>query len=354
MRIFLILIVVYITLNALTAHQMRIKALLKGLASMPKDLSSLKSEVDDIKNLITNEKIALGEKLFFDKNLSLDRTISCASCHILDKGGHDEKSTAIGYHKLENPSHLNTPTVLNTAFSKHLFWDGRAYSLADQAKGPTLAPFEMASTPELIEQRLEEKPEYVKSFKEVFNDEPSFDLMAKAIEVYEKTLITRGKFDEFLDGDDKALSEKALDGLNLFIDLGCKGCHYGPAVGGQKIQKFPLRGYNTIVTSTFTYDEKTKRRNLKDFKFNFEKRHNFPFKNTGGFLGKDSTQYFRVPILRNISKTAPYFHNGEIKELRDAIFLMGRYQVGTDLTEKQLDELEAFLKSLDGNLVKYR
>lgn len=353
MRIFLVLLSILLTLSAVSPEQMREKALSKGMRSMPKEFSALKSKVDDTDNLMTQEKILLGKKLFFDKNLSLDRTISCATCHDIKKGGNDEKPTAIGYMKLENPSHLNTPTVLNTAYSKHFFWDGRADSLQKQAKGPTLAPFEMASSPELIEKRMNENPEYIKAFDEIFDSQPSFDLMAKAIEVYEKTLITRGSFDEFLDGDDSALSEKALKGLDLFIDLGCKGCHFGPAVGGQKMQKFPLRGYNTIVTSTFKYNEKTKKRDLDDFSFNFKKQHDFPFENIGGFLGKDGTKYFRVPVLRNISKTAPYFHNGAIKELRDAIFLMGRHQIGADLTKKQIDEIEAFLKSLDGDLVEY-
>jgi len=340
-------------LNALSPSGLRKKALSKGLKSMPSSFEALKLAVDDEKNPMTKEKIALGKALFNDKNLSLDRTISCASCHKLNQGGHDEKPTAIGYHKLKNPSHLNTPTVLNTAYSKHFFWDGRAHSLAEQAKGPTLAPFEMAATPELINERMKENPKYNKDFWKIFESEPSFDLMAKAIEVYEKTLITRGKFDTFLEGDDKAMSKSALNGLNLFIDLGCKGCHFGPAVGGQKIQKFPLRGYNTIITSTFEYSEKTKRRTIKEMAFNFEKRHDFPFKNTGGFLGKEGTQYFRVPILRNISRTGPYFHNGEIKKLREAIFLMGRHQIGADLNEKQLDDMEAFLKSLDGVLVEF-
>ena len=320
---------------------------------MPSSFEDLKRDVDSEKNPMTREKIALGKALFNDKKLSLDRTISCASCHILDKGGHDEKPTAIGYHKLENPSHLNTPTVLNTAYSKHFFWDGRASSLEAQAKGPTLAPFEMASIPELIDERMKENPKYVEAFWNIFESEPTFDLMAKAIEVYEKTLITRGKFDDFLEGDDEALSASAQNGLNLFIDLGCKGCHFGPAVGGQKIQKFPLRGYNTIITSTFDFNETTGRRTVKEMAFNFEKRHDFPFTNTGGFLGKEGTLYFRVPILRNISRTGPYFHNGEIKKLREAIFLMGRHQIGADLNEKQLDDLEAFMKSLDGELVEY-
>ncbi len=353
MKIVLVLILSLSILQALTPQELREKALSKGLRSMPNSFETLKKEVDEERNPMARAKIALGRELFNDKNLSKDRTISCATCHKLDKGGEDDIATAIGYHQLQNPSHLNTPTVLNTAYSKHFFWDGRVHSLEEQAKGPTLAPFEMASSPELIKKRMRENPKYIEAFKKVFKDKPSFDLMAKAIEVYEKTLITRGKFDAFLDGDDKAMSASALNGLNLFIDLGCKGCHFGPAVGGQKIQKFPLRDYNNIIVSTFVFNESNGRRELKDMSFNFEKRHDYPFKNVGGFMGKDGTQYFRVPILRDISKTAPYFHNGTVEKLRDAIFLMGRHQTGVDLNEQQLDDLEAFMKSLNGEIVEY-
>jgi len=354
MKIIVIAIFLFTSMYALTPQELREKAFEKGLRSMPLEFSKLRADVDSENNLMTPEKIALGKKLFNDKNLSLDRTLSCASCHKLDKGGDDDIPTAIGYHKLKNPSHLNTPTVLNTAYSKHFFWDGRARSLEEQAKGPTLAPFEMASTPELIKERMQENPEYIKAFDEIFEDEPSFDLMAKAIEVYEKTLITRGKFDYFLEGDDTALSQSAQNGLNLFIDLGCKGCHFGPAVGGQRIQQFPLRDYNSILNLSFAYDDQDKSRYVSDVALNFKMYHPYPFENRGGFMGKNGEQKFRVPTLRNIARTSPYFHNGAIKDLKEAIFLMGRHQVGVNLNKRQQREIEAFLKSLDGDLVEYK
>jgi len=149
------------------------------------------------------------------------------------------------------------------------------------------------------------------------------------------------------------MSPQAQKGLEMFIDLGCKGCHFGYAVGGQKIQKFPLRDYNAIIEVTSTYDDVAKKRHLKEFNFNLKRYHPYPFKNVGGFMGKDGTQNFRVPILRNITQTAPYFHNGVIKDLREAIFLMGRYQIGVDLSEKQLDDMEAFFKALEGERVDF-
>ena len=316
---------------------LREKALSKGLKSIPLDFEILKFQVDDENNPMSLQKIELGRKLFNDKNLSLDRTISCASCHDINKGGEDSIPTAIGYKKQKNPKHLNTPTVLNAAYSKHFFWDGRASSLRAQAKGPIQAHFEMASTPKLVEQRTG----------------LSFDEVTSAIAVYEKTLVTRGRFDEFLDGDNNALDDQEKRGLNLFIDMGCKGCHFGPSIGGQRIQKFPLRDYNSILNLTTTFNEKTKGRDVKDFSISFKMYHPYPFSNTGGFLGKNDDRKFRVPILRNISKTAPYFHNGVVKTLREAIKLMSKHQIGVDLEKDQLDALEAFLKSLDGNIVKY-
>lgn len=342
------------TLPLLANSSLIDKALSKGLKSSPTTLEDLKREVDDPKNPISVEKILLGKKLFFDKNLSKDRTISCASCHDLQKGGEDSKPTAVGYLKQENPSHLNTPTVLNTAYSKHLFWDGRASSLREQAKGPMQAHFEMASTPELVQERVKEKPEYVTAFNTIFgNDSITFENITMAIAVYEKTLITRGRYDDFLDGDTQALNAEEKRGLNLFIDMGCKGCHFGPAIGGQRIQKFPLRDYNSFLNLTTTFNEKTKGRSVKDISFNFEMYHPYPFENRGGFMGKDGERNFRVPILRDISKTAPYFHNGVVKTLRESIKIMSKNQLGVDMSEDQLDAMEAFLKSLDGELVDY-
>jgi cytochrome c peroxidase len=341
--------------NAATPQQIRTLALSKGLHAMPTQYALLRSLVDDVENVMSIEKIALGKKLFFDKNLSKSRAIACAKCHDLKNGGEDSVPTAIGHNNLENPSHLNSPTVLNTAFSKHLFWDGRSHTLRNQAEGPTQASFEMASTPELIVERVKENRAYEELFVKAYGSGTAvtFENITKAIAVYEKTLVTRGAFDAFLEGDDTAISVQAQQGLELFIDLGCKGCHFGYAIGGQRMQKFPLRDYNSIIDLTSIYDEKTKKRHLKDISFNFKPYHPYPFENVGGFMGAKGTQNFRVPILRNITQTAPYFHNGVVKDLREAIFLMGRYQIGVDLSESQIDAIEAFFKTLEGDLVDF-
>jgi len=216
------------------------------------------------------------------------------------------------------------------------------------------AHFEMASTPELVEQRVKENKEYTKKFNKIFGDDSiTFDNITKAIAVYEKTLVTRGRYDDFLDGDTSALNSQEKRGLNLFIDMGCKGCHYGSAIGGQKIQKFPLRDYNSIIDLTTTFNEDTKGRSVSQISFNFKMYHPYPFKNKGGFMGKDGERNFRVPILRDISKTGPYFHNGVVKTLREAIEIMSKYQVGVDMSKEQLNAMEAFLKSLNGDIVDY-
>ena len=345
---------IFITVSLSANDALIQKALDKGLKAIPKDFAVLKNQVDDPKNPMTVSKILLGEKLFFDKNLSKDRTLACAKCHDIKKGGEDGKPTAVGYLNQENPSHLNSPTVLNTAYSKHFFWDGRASSLREQAKGPIQAHFEMASTPELVEERVKENPHYQREFNKIFgSDSITFDNVTKAIAVYEKTLVTRGKYDDFLDGNANALNAQEKRGLNLFIDMGCKGCHFGSAVGGQEMQKFPLRDYNSFLNLTTTFNEKTKGRSVKDISFNFKMYHPYPFENRGGFMGKKGQRVFRVPILRDISKTGPYFHNGVVKDLREAIEIMSKNQVGVDLSKGQLDALEAFLKSLDGELVDY-
>jgi len=338
MKSIIIFTLLLCSLIAQDSNSLRQKALNKGLKSIPLDFVKLKTQVDDKNNPMTIEKIKLGRKLFNDKSLSLDWSISCASCHNIKKGGEDSIETAIGYKGLKNPSNLNSPTVLNTAYSKHLFWDGRASSLREQAKGPILAHFEMASSPELVEERTG----------------LDFDAVLKAIAVYEKTLVTRSRYDDFLDGDISALNLQEKRGLNIFIDIGCKGCHFGPAIGGQKIQKFPLRDYNSILNLTTSFNEQTKGRELKDISIGFKMYKPYPFENKGGFLGKNNERKFRVPILRNISKTAPYFHNGAIKTLREAIKIMSKHQIGVDLQKDQLDALEAFLMSLDGEVVLYK
>jgi cytochrome c peroxidase len=348
--------------------------------------------------------IDLGKKLFFDKSLSLKGDISCASCHSTKHGGADGRPTAIGYKGQSNPHHLNTPTVLNTAFSKHYFWDGRSVTLSDQAKGPLQAPFEMASNPKLIEKRLAQTSAYPQQFKKAFGDSNiTFERTVEAISAYEDTLVTRGRYDRFLEGNLTALDENEQAGLNLFIQKGCIGCHNGIGLGGQEMRKFPLlhhpiwsmakqkkinelrEKYLSFLAmpssnSISRHDALTQTIGVEDtellrlgyfehynhrvitgkgcFECHIDKTFRvenailkqtaFAFENKGGFLGKEKpSRYFRVPLLRNVVRTAPYFHNGNVATLKEAVQIMVKYQSRSSVTPQQLEQLIAFLKAVD-------
>ncbi len=304
--------------------ELRLLATKSGLESVPKNHKELLKKLDTAENKLTNQKINLGRTLFFEPLLSRDETLTCASCHKMNEGGDDNLPTAIGYRGRTNPKHLNSPTVLNAALSKFLFWDGRAKSVEEQASGPMQAHFEMNLTPKELVKRLSKSQMYQNSFKEVFDGNITFENVKKSIGAYEKTLLTRGKFDEFLDGNNKAMSEREKIGLEIFIKNGCVKCHYGIALGGQSIEKFPK--YKSSA---------------------------FPFKNIGNFKGKDGKYLFRVPILRNITKTSPYYHNGEVKKLSTVIQIESEYETDKKLNKKQINSILEFFKTLDGKLVDY-
>lgn len=312
--------------------ELRKAALSRDMSAVPNNYDDLLKVIDNPQNSMSPEKIALGKELFFDTRLSRDKTLSCASCHKLEEGGDDNLPTAIGFHGRANPFHLNSPTVLNAALAQVQFWNGRAKDVEEQAGGPVQAPFEMNMTPKEVEQRLNSDTKLVETFKKIFPEKNiTFENVRKAI----------GAYDRFLEGDNNAISASAKRGMTLFIVKGCKGCHTGMSVGGQSIQKFPLRNY------------------LADFSgMIFEpdlriKQSPFPFKNKGGFLGQYDKLKFRVPILRNVTKTAPYFHNGSVDKLEEAVRIMSKYQIGQEFNKEQIDDVVAFLKTLEGELVQY-
>ncbi len=325
----------------LTDEALRQRAISTNMLPTPKTYNELLKVVDNPQNLMTAKKIALGKELFNEKLMSKDKDIACASCHLLDKGGDDNLPTAIGFHGRANPFHLNSPTVLNAALAKAEFWNARAKDVEEQAGGPIQASFEMNMKPHEVVERLNAVSAYVSKFQEVFGATISFENVRKAIGAYERILLTHGAYDEFLEGDNSALSAKAKRGMTLFMTKGCKGCHTGMSVGGQSVQYFPLRRYlSDYMGMIFEPDLRIK-------------ESPFPFPNEGGFLGKDERLKFRVPILRNISRTAPYFHNGAVKELKEVVRIMSKYQLGNEFTPKQIDEVVAFLKTLDGEIVEY-
>ncbi|WP_415397265.1 cytochrome-c peroxidase [Sulfurimonas sp. CS5] len=362
---------------------LRTAALSRNMSSTPATYGDLLKLVDTPENRMSKEKIDLGRDLYHEKMLSKDKDISCATCHVLsknlkdkniylkaltsktndktdcvvchlsDQSGTDRFETAVGHGGAENPFHLNTLTTLNVALAKFQTWDGSVKSVEKQVGLSIQDPTQMNLSIEEVEKRLLEDAKYVKKFKLAF-DKVSFENVEKAIGAYLKTLVTRSDYDRFLDGDNDAMSKKAKKGLANFLNFGCKGCHTGVTVGGQSIQKFPLRDYNSIVDVTNSFNEEDKGREVSDFDFNAKMYHPFPFENKGGFMGKDGERLFRVPMLRNVTKTSPYFHNGAVAKIREAVFLMGKHQLGMHLTNRQIDEIVEFLKSLEGDVVDYK
>jgi len=288
-----------------------------GLKAIPVDKVQLHKLIDP-KKVITPERVELGKQLFYDTRLSKDQTVSCASCHDLTKGGADGLAVAIGIKGQKNPHHLNSPTVYNAALFKKQFWDGRSLDLEDQAMGPMLAPFEMGMTAKLAEERINAVPAYVKAFKKAYGKDVkiTFKKIASTIAIFERTLVTPSRFDDYLNGQKDALSEAEKKGLYTFMDRGCINCHTGVAIGGS-MQPFAIA------------DE-------------------FKFKDIGDFKG-DKNGLVKVPSLRNVTLNSPYFHNGTVVGLKDAIKEMSRIQLSvTGIEDSEIDDLITFFKSLEG------
>lgn len=304
-----------------TANELR-EAALAYFKPLPSTVPALSD------NPVTPEKVDLGKALFFDPRMSSSGVFSCNSCHNVGTGGDDNMPTSIGHGWQKGPR--NSPTVFNAVFNEAQFWDGRAADLAEQAKGPVQAGVEMANTPENVLATLNSMPQYVEWFEESFPGEEnpvSFDNFAKAIEAFEATLITPSPFDAWLNGNDNAMTEDQLAGLQLFMDKGCAACHQGVNVGGQGYYPFGLV-------------EKPGAEIL-------------PPGDKGRFTVTEtiSDEYvFRASPLRNVGVTAPYFHSGKVWDLKVAVQIMAESQLGSGLTDKEADQLVAYLDSLTGEV----
>ncbi len=270
-----------------------------------------------------NEKmVKLGKMLFFDPRLSKSGFISCNSCHNLSLGGTDNLPTSIGHNWFQGP--INAPTVLNSSLNLAQFWDGRAKDLKEQAGGPIANPGEMAFTHELTVDVLRSIPEYRARFKELFGaDKINIDMVTDAIAAFEETLVTPdSRFDKWLKGDKSALTQAELEGYKLFKESGCTSCHNGPAVGGASFQKFGVH-------------EPYKTASKAEGRF--------------GVTGKDADRFmFKVPTLRNVELTYPYFHDGAAWTLEEAVEIMGRLQLGRKFSKDENAKIVAFLKTLTG------
>ena len=278
-------------------------------------------------NPATPAKVELGKALFFEPRMSKSHAISCASCHSPATGGDDELETSIG-HKWQIGGR-NAPTVLNAIFNTAQFWDGRAKDLEAQAAGPIANPVEMASSHEHTVETLKKIPGYQPLFAAAFPGEAdpiTMGNITKAIAVFEATLITpNSPFDKFLKGNRNALSQEQKEGLKLFMDKGCVGCHDGVNVGGGKYAPFGV--VEKPGAEFLPPDDKGRLEVTKSV----------------------SDEYvYKVPSLRNILLTAPYFHTGRAWDLKQAVGVMGQSQLGVKLTGKEVDSIVAFLGSLTG------
>jgi cytochrome c peroxidase len=290
-------------------------------------------------NPMSAAKVELGKQLFFDPRLSVDGTLSCNSCHNVMASGTDNRSVSVGVKGQKGGR--SAPTVWNAAFLTAQFWDGRAATLEDQAKGPILNPIEMGMPNEqAVLDRLNSIPGYRDQFQAVFGGKNplTFDNVAKAIAAYERTLITpNSPFDRYLSGEESALSEKAKQGMQLVQDVGCTACHNGANFAGPTAlnmgegfyQKFP----------TFPGSQYDKKYDLVSDMGRFEVTKNEADRNM-----------WRVATWRNVAGTAPYFHNGSVATLDEAVRVMGKTQLNLDLNDGQVEAIAAFLNSLTGEL----
>ncbi|MBT8318073.1 MAG: cytochrome-c peroxidase [Lutibacter sp.] len=304
-------------------------ALQKTASSM---FGKLPEVADNPENKVTDEKVVLGKKLYFDNRLSKDNKQSCNSCHNLETYGVDNLSTSPGNDG--GFGTRNSPTVFNAALHMAQFWDGREPDVEAQAGGPILNPVEMAMPSEkVVVERLSKIEEYNQLFSEAFPDEEqpiNYKNIQNAIGAFERKLITPSRFDDFIAGDLDALSTIEKEGLQLFISTGCVACHSGNVLGGNIYQKFG------IFDDYWKYTKSTK---IDEGKFEVTK--------------KEGDKYiFKSPSLRNIEKTYPYFHDGSVKDLKEAVTIMAKLQLNKELPENELDALVAFLNSLTGELPK--
>ena len=276
-------------------------------------------------NPLTPEKIDLGRMLYYETRLSKSQQFSCNSCHMLDKFGVDNEPTSEG-HKNQRGDR-NSPTTYNAASHFVQFWDGRAATVEEQAKGPVLNPVEMAMPDEKYVLRvLNSIPGYVEAFKKAYPDQKdpvTYDNMANAIGAFERKLVTPARWDQFLKGDKTALTPEEKAGFNKFVDAGCAACHMGAYAGGTLYQKLGV---------VKPWPDKTDLGRAK------------VTKNQGDEM------MFKVPSLRNIEKTGPYFHDGKVATLEEAIKLMAEYELGKQLVDADVKSIAAWLRSLTGTI----
>ena len=300
------------------------------MASAKNIFQPLPTEAVNPDNPLTPEKVALGKALYYDNLLSMNKTQSCNTCHDLETYGVDNKATSLGDGGALGTR--NSPTTLNSALHFLQFWDGRMKDVEEQAGGPVMNPDEMNMPSEdVVMARLSTDENYPQLFAAAFPEAKnpmSFDGMRKAIGAFERTLLTPSRFDEFLKGDNTALTAQELTGLETFMNTGCTACHNGPLLGGNMFQKYPLFGTHKEYTGS-TVDDLGK---MDDTKNEADK------------------YFFKVPSLLNIAETWPYLHDGSVRELDKTVDLMAKAELNKELTPEQTNDIVAFLKALTGEV----
>lgn len=287
--------------------------------------SPLPDSFESPNNPLTEEKINLGRKLYYENRISKNQDVSCNSCHDLPSYGVDNKKTSEGHRR--QVGDRNSPTVYNAAGHIAQFWDGRAVTVEEQAKGPILNPVEMAMPDaNYVIKVLRSIPGYEEEFQKVFSKEAEpvvIDSVAKAIAAFERKLTTPARWDRFLAGDERALTDEEKAGFNKFVETGCTTCHNGALVGGGMFQKLGL---------------------VKPW----PDQHDLGRHKVTGL--ESDKMVFKVPSLRNVEKTAPYFHDGSIGALEEAVKKMGEHQLGKQLSREDVHSIIAWLKSLTGEI----
>ena len=285
-------------------------------------------------------KVTLGRKMYNEARVSLDGTLSCATCHVIDQGGADSRGTRTSEGINGQFGGINAPTVLNAAFNVEQFWNGRAHTLADQAAGPPVNPVEMGDqTWEQICERLKEDASLVAEFQSIYPEGITQATVTDAIAEYEKTLITpNDRLDQMLKGDENALTEEEKKGLAAFMDNSCAVCHVGKTLGGQSFETLGI--YEDYYAA--------REQSNPDIVYNDDD------KGLAGFTGDTADLHrFKVPGLRNISKTSPYFHDGTQATIEDAVRAMFRFELGVkEAPESDVASISAFLRTLDGEIKK--
>tara|TARA_Y100000589_G_scaffold331862_1_gene387511 strand:- start:4533 stop:5603 length:1071 start_codon:yes stop_codon:yes gene_type:complete len=326
-------LIIIFSISSLSANSDIRKAFIEAnFQSIPNEYSNtqgierLENWRNPYKDVQYEAKRDLGQKFFFDPRLSKTRNLSCHSCHQLSLAGTDALTISIGFLGIRNPHKFNSPTVLNTALHKLFFWDGRSEDLENQAMISLMGLHEMAFDVPLAVKRFKQLPYYQAELKRLFGENfpdrlgsqkniqrafRSLHNITKAVAHYQRGLLTRSRFDAFMEGED-ILTKREISGAKKFISLNCIKCHSGPALGGHKKARFPIYGL-------------------------------YPYANKVMY---DNDEKLKIPSLRNVGLTSPYYHNGAVKSLEEAIALMGRLQLNKKLSNTEVSDIMAFLNSL--------